>query len=106
MIKTLKKISIIYLLLQIGLLTPIYAHAIEQDKNPEIRQYETATETIKPALSQEIIAQQKTEISDSDKDARELSMFFKIGIGLNIIMLAAYITWAAGQWRQSNDKKD
>ena len=85
---------------------PIYAHAIEQDQNLDSRQYETATETIKPALSQAIIAQQKTETSDIPEDARELSMFFKIGIGLNIIMLAAYISWAVRQWRQSNDKKD
>ena len=106
MIKTLKKISIIYFLLQIGLLTPIYAHAIEQGQNLETRQYETANETIKPALSQTIIAQQKTQTSDIPEDGRELSMFFKIGIGLNIIMLTAYITWAVRQWRQSNDKKD
>ena len=106
MIKTLKKISIIYLLLQIGLLTPIYAQAIEQVNNQKTNQYKTATETIKPASSQLITTELNTKPADTQDNGRELSMFFKIGIGINIIMLAAYISWAVRQWRQSNDKKD
>ena len=38
-------------------------------------------------------------------EPRELSMFFKIGIGLNIIMLIVYVTWAVRQWRQSDRQK-
>lgn len=40
------------------------------------------------------------------EEPRKLSMFFKIGIGLNIIMLTLYILWAARQWRQSDKHEE
>ncbi|MDH5766008.1 MAG: hypothetical protein OEZ38_08330 [Gammaproteobacteria bacterium] len=47
----------------------------------------------------------KSEIRAHHDEPRELSMFFKIGIGLNIAMLIIYVTWAVRQWRQSDRSK-
>jgi len=106
MIKNLKYLSIIYfLLLQTGLLVPAYAQDIDQNHNPESAQH-ASTEMTKPALLQSTVSKQKPVIPDNPGDSRELSMFFKIGIGLNILMLVVYISWAVRQWRQSDDKKN
>ncbi|MDH5484869.1 MAG: hypothetical protein OEY43_06485 [Gammaproteobacteria bacterium] len=51
------------------------------------------------------------QITSHDKDnnhkqydvneKRELSAFFKVGLGINFVMLVVFIYWAVGQWRQN-----
>ena len=54
-------------------------------------------------LPPKIVANDKTnnQKESQPNEKRELSSFFKIGIGLNIVMLMAFIYWAVGQWRQN-----
>ncbi|MDH5471572.1 MAG: hypothetical protein OEY61_01835 [Gammaproteobacteria bacterium] len=102
MIKNVKKfVGICLFLLFTGLFAQLNAQDLEQNT------------TTAASSNQQIFTQAQTSVSGnqsitakSPEAKRELSMFFKIGIALNIIMLTAYITWAVRQWRQSNNKKD
>ena len=108
MIKKLKKFSIIYLLiLNTGLLAPFYVYSAEPEIAVSTKRnmpYKMLDTTNSPHSA--VTTKTKHSSLVKPDDARELSMFFKIGIALNIIMLVAYISWAVRQWRQSNKQED
>ena len=104
MIKIFKKYRAIYLLILItGLLLPLPGQSIEQ-KDSQIQainsQYKEDHTSVAPDTPD------NTPPKTTSNEPRELSMFFKIGIGLNIVMLIAFYTWAIRQWRQSNKQDD
>ena len=37
----------------------------------------------------------------TDDGGKDLTVFFVIGIAVNIIMITAFLFWAAGQWRKT-----
>ncbi len=51
------------------------------------------------------------KISQSDTDTqpgnepRELSVFFKIGIAINIVMMLLFAVWFVSEWKKQNRKK-
>ena len=40
-----------------------------------------------------------------EEEERKLSVFFIIGIIINILMVAAFVVWAVTEWRKSSRKK-
>ena len=106
MIKTLKKLSgICLILLSIALPTAPYAQNNESSQGSQsVRNQPVTSQTARETLTQNT-AHPSAEIKPPEQK-RELSMFFKIGIALNIIMLTAYMTWAVRQWRQSKNQSD
>ena len=104
MIKTFKKYRAIYLLILItGLLLPLSGQGIEQKDS----QIETTNNQYKAGqISTSPDTPDKTPPKTTSDEPRELSMFFKIGIGLNIVMLIAFYSWAIRQWRQSKKQDD
>ena len=104
MIKTFKKYRAIYLLILIsGLLLPLSGQGIEQ-KDSQIEatnnQYKAGQISTIPDTPDNTLPKTTSD------EPRELSMFFKIGIGLNIVMLIAFYSWAIRQWRQSKKQDD
>ncbi|MCW8854023.1 MAG: hypothetical protein OQK76_01410 [Gammaproteobacteria bacterium] len=104
MIKTFKKYRALYLLILItGLLLPLPGQSIEQKDSQTgttNSQYKADQTFTSPDTSGNTLPKTTSD------EPRELSMFFKIGIGLNIVMLIAFYSWAIRQWRQLKKQDD
>ena len=60
---------------------------------------------VKPTLAfsaeQVVVATESVKII-KEKSKKELSLFFIIGIIINLIMLSAFIIWAVKEWKKTD----
>lgn len=66
---------------------------VDQTNSPTVKTAEPGT------------THQASPVNQKDDESRKLSIFFMIGIAINLIMMLLFAVWFVGQWKKQNERK-
>ena len=98
-----------YLIFLFSLITVINPISVLADSTLDDHLTLKTTENINIHKSPDVTHEKSHMINKNRKkvlieDSREMSPFFKLGIGINIVMILIFGWWFSTQWRANNKK--
>ena len=67
---------------------------------------ELGSDSFLPEMSNNVLVSEQVQSAPGIKhDKEDLSVFFGIGMVVNIVMITAFFIWAVKQWKKNDTKK-
>ena len=66
---------------------------------------ELGSNSLLPKTSNDVLlSEQVQSVPDIQRDKEDLTVFFSIGMTINIVMITSFFIWAVKQWRKNDEK--